>query len=136
MTTDKEHLQWMLNRLAEVHGENRNVDYMVRMQKIINNTETELNLHLVSKCVDDVINHIEDAEIAIPIDDLFNKDGSNNLGNGTIANVSNPLFKNRKDAIRVIEAYVGAAFVQDRVMTSDEYGKVKEATIWLSLNDC
>jgi hypothetical protein len=49
MTTDKEHLQWMLNRLAEVHGENRNVDYMVRMQKIIDSTETELNLHLVSE---------------------------------------------------------------------------------------
>ena len=49
MTTDKEHLQWMLNRLAEVHGENRNVDYMMRMQKIIDNTETELNSHLVSK---------------------------------------------------------------------------------------
>jgi len=49
MTTDKEHLQWMLNRLAEVHGENRNVDYMMRMQQIIDNTETELNLHHVSK---------------------------------------------------------------------------------------
>jgi len=49
MTTDKEHLQWMLNRLSEVHGENRNVDYMMRMQKIIDNTKTELNLHLVSK---------------------------------------------------------------------------------------
>ena len=48
MTTDKEHLQWMLNRLAEVHGENRNVDYMTRMQKIIDSTKTELNLHLVS----------------------------------------------------------------------------------------
>ena len=51
MTTDKEHLQWMLNRLAEVHGENRNVDYMVRMQKIIDNTKTELNLHFVSDTV-------------------------------------------------------------------------------------
>ena len=48
MTTDKEHLQWMLNRLVEVHEENRNIDYMVRMQKIIDNTKTELNLHLVS----------------------------------------------------------------------------------------
>lgn len=48
MTTDKEHLQWMLNRLVEVYGENRNVDYITRMQKIIDNTKTELNLHLVS----------------------------------------------------------------------------------------
>ena len=58
MTTDKEHLQWMLNRLAEVHGENRNVDYMVRMQKIIDNTETELNLRIVSESLkvgDDII---------------------------------------------------------------------------------
>jgi len=49
MTTDKEHLQWMLNRLSEVHGENKNVDYMMRLQQIIDNTETELNLRLVSK---------------------------------------------------------------------------------------
>lgn len=48
MTTDKEHLQWMLNRLVDVHGESRNVDYMMRMQQIISNTETELNLRLVS----------------------------------------------------------------------------------------
>ena len=54
MTRDKDHLQWMLNRLAEVHGENRNVDYMIRMQKIIDNTETELNLHLVSKTLTDL----------------------------------------------------------------------------------
>jgi hypothetical protein len=51
MTTDKEHLQFMLNRLVEVHGENKNVDYMMRMQRIIDNTEPELNLHLVSKSV-------------------------------------------------------------------------------------
>ena len=49
MTTDEEHLQWMLNRLAEVHGEHKGVDYMVRMQQIIDSTKTELNLHLVSK---------------------------------------------------------------------------------------
>jgi len=57
MTTDKDHLQWMLNRLAEVHGENKNVDYMMRMQRIIDNTEPELNLHLVSKSLysDDAI---------------------------------------------------------------------------------
>jgi hypothetical protein len=58
MTTDKDHLQWMLNRLAEVHGENKNVDYMMRMQRIIDNTEPELNLHLVSKSLysdDDII---------------------------------------------------------------------------------
>tara|TARA_Y100000389_G_scaffold5497_1_gene5286 strand:+ start:1273 stop:1560 length:288 start_codon:yes stop_codon:yes gene_type:complete len=62
MTTDKEHLQWMLNRLAEVHGENRNVDYMVRMQKIIDSTKTELNLHLVSKCCDE---HIEERDLYV-----------------------------------------------------------------------
>lgn len=59
-----------------------------------------------------------------------------NLGSDFIANVSKPLFNNKEEAIITIEAYVGAAFIQDRVMTSDEYGKVKEATIWLSLNAC
>jgi len=60
MTTDKEHLQWMLNRLADVHGENRNVDYMMRMQKIIDNTETELNLHLVSSCSNERADKLEE----------------------------------------------------------------------------
>lgn len=46
------------------------------------------------------------------------------------------LFNNASDAIRTINAYVGAVFIQDRKMTSDEYGKVKEATIWLELNGC
>tara|TARA_R110000822_G_scaffold137088_1_gene274517 strand:- start:322 stop:552 length:231 start_codon:yes stop_codon:yes gene_type:complete len=59
MTTDKEHLQWMLNRLAEVHGENRNVDYMMRMQKIIDSTKTELNLHLVSSCSNERADNLE-----------------------------------------------------------------------------
>ena len=52
MTTDKEHLQWILNRLAEVHGENRNVDYMVRMKKIVDNikTDTTNSKPICSKC--------------------------------------------------------------------------------------
>lgn len=71
MTTDKEHLQWMLNRLTEVHGENRNIDYMMRMQQIIDNTETELNLHLVSHSYYQVVyngydDDIEEVTSALP----------------------------------------------------------------------
>tara|TARA_R110000744_G_scaffold130803_1_gene238548 strand:+ start:401 stop:586 length:186 start_codon:yes stop_codon:yes gene_type:complete len=32
---DKEFLTWVLERLACVHGENRNTDYMLRFSKII-----------------------------------------------------------------------------------------------------
>jgi hypothetical protein len=34
---DKQHLQWMYNRLAHVHLENENYDYMNRMKQILNN---------------------------------------------------------------------------------------------------
>jgi uncharacterized protein (UPF0332 family) len=33
---DKQHLQWMYNRLAHVHLENENYDYMSRMKQILN----------------------------------------------------------------------------------------------------
>jgi hypothetical protein len=33
---DKEHLQWLYNRLVNVHGENPNYDYMLKFQEIIN----------------------------------------------------------------------------------------------------
>ena len=48
MTTDKEHLQWIHNRIVEVYGESENVDFLIRMRKIIDKQETELNLHSVS----------------------------------------------------------------------------------------
>jgi hypothetical protein len=34
---DKQHLLWMYNRLANVHDENHNVDYMSKMKQIIDN---------------------------------------------------------------------------------------------------
>ncbi len=48
MTTDKEHLQWIHNRIVEVYGESENVDFLHRMRKIIDKQDTELNLHSVS----------------------------------------------------------------------------------------
>jgi hypothetical protein len=56
MTTDKEHLQWLLERFVEVHKESRNYDYIQRLQKIVDNTEPELNLHLVSEILNYEIN--------------------------------------------------------------------------------
>lgn len=46
MTTDKEHLQWIFNRLINVHKENANYDYMQRLQKIIETTNP-VNVALV-----------------------------------------------------------------------------------------
>lgn len=36
---DKEFLQWIYYRLVEVHGENKNYDYMHRLKEIIDTTE-------------------------------------------------------------------------------------------------
>jgi len=36
--TDKEFLQWIHGRLVDVHGENPNMDYMHRLQSIIETT--------------------------------------------------------------------------------------------------
>jgi len=35
MTSDKQHLQWIYDRLCSVHGENPNYDYMLRFKEII-----------------------------------------------------------------------------------------------------
>ena len=35
-TSDKEHLQWLHNRMVEVYGESENVDFLIRMRDIIN----------------------------------------------------------------------------------------------------
>lgn len=34
---DKKHLEWIYNRLIEIHNENPNYDYMIEFKKIINN---------------------------------------------------------------------------------------------------
>ena len=36
---NSEHLQWIFNRLVEVHGENPNYDYMHRFREIINDVK-------------------------------------------------------------------------------------------------
>ena len=51
MTTDKEHLQWIHDRIVEVYGENENIDFLHRMRKIIDKQDTELNLPDVSNFV-------------------------------------------------------------------------------------
>lgn len=33
---DKDFLQWIHGRLKNVHGENENIDYMLKLQSIIN----------------------------------------------------------------------------------------------------
>ncbi len=35
MSRDSEHLQWLHDRLINVHGEKENFDYMIRLRKII-----------------------------------------------------------------------------------------------------
>ena len=52
MITDKEQLQWIHDRIVEVYGESENVDFLIRMRKIIDKQDTELNLHSVSGCLD------------------------------------------------------------------------------------
>ena len=35
MSENSEHLQWIHDRMVNVHGENPNVDYLIRFRKII-----------------------------------------------------------------------------------------------------
>ncbi len=53
MATDKEHLQFIHDRIIEVYGENENVDFLIRMRKIIDKQDTELNLHSISNSLPD-----------------------------------------------------------------------------------
>tara|TARA_R110000822_G_scaffold2004_8_gene9587 strand:+ start:3032 stop:3340 length:309 start_codon:yes stop_codon:yes gene_type:complete len=39
--TEKQHLRWMFDRLAGVHGENPMYDYMVKFKKIIDDYENK-----------------------------------------------------------------------------------------------
>jgi len=39
--TNSEHLNWLFDRLVEVHNENPNYDYMIRFRKIIDEVENE-----------------------------------------------------------------------------------------------
>jgi len=46
---DKEHLQWIHDRIVEVYGESRNVDFLHRMRKIIDNQDTNLTQSVVDR---------------------------------------------------------------------------------------
>jgi uncharacterized membrane protein len=35
--TDKDHLQWIHDRIVNVYGENENVDFLIKMREIISN---------------------------------------------------------------------------------------------------
>lgn len=41
--SDTEFLQWLHDRLKNVHGENPNVDYMIRLREIIQKRPTQLD---------------------------------------------------------------------------------------------
>jgi len=39
MSENSEHLQWIHDRMVNVYGENRDVDFLIRFRKIIKETE-------------------------------------------------------------------------------------------------
>jgi hypothetical protein len=39
--TDKEHLQWIHDRIVNVYEENENVDFLIKMREIIENFNTK-----------------------------------------------------------------------------------------------
>jgi hypothetical protein len=39
---DIKHLEWMYNRMIEIHGENKNYDYMIKLKKIIETFKNRL----------------------------------------------------------------------------------------------
>jgi len=76
MTTDKEHLQWIHDRIVEVYGESKNVDFLIRMREIIDKQDTELNLHDVSNTLPDHVVKFRLEELEMKYDYLmeqFNK---------------------------------------------------------------
>ena len=38
---DREFLEWIRNRLIDIHGENPNFDYMLRLKDVINNANND-----------------------------------------------------------------------------------------------
>lgn len=48
--SNENHLEWIYNRLIEVHGENSNYDYMIEFKKIIQSLQpkTEWNVEFIS----------------------------------------------------------------------------------------
>ena len=77
--TNSEHLNWLFDRLVEVHNENPNYDYMIRFRKIIEGIENEELLTRQEK-IDFIIKTQTEIMEAIfkghksAIDDKFQKD--------------------------------------------------------------
>lgn len=40
---DSKHLQWLHDRIINVYGESKNVDFLIRFRKIIKKVETDEN---------------------------------------------------------------------------------------------
>jgi hypothetical protein len=47
--TNSQHLNWLFDRLVEVHNENPNYDYMIRFRKIIDEVEKEETKDLLTR---------------------------------------------------------------------------------------
>lgn len=47
-TSNHDHLTWIYNRLINVHGENANYDYMLRLKEIIDNARDTQKFRLSS----------------------------------------------------------------------------------------
>ena len=60
--SDIEHLEWIHGRLIDVYNENRNVDFVLRLNKIINKLKTDLNDKLNSRSYNELELLAEDLE--------------------------------------------------------------------------
>ena len=47
-----EHLQWVHDRIINVYGESENVDFLIRMRKILNQNKEDEKLSMSSPCKD------------------------------------------------------------------------------------
>jgi len=47
--TNSQHLNWIFERLVEVHNENPNYDYMIRFRKIIDDVENKETKELLTR---------------------------------------------------------------------------------------
>ena len=60
MTSDREHLQWIYQRMVVVHGENPQYDYMIRLQEIIDAQVTHEEIDIMMQDIDRSIQDFED----------------------------------------------------------------------------
>jgi hypothetical protein len=80
--TNSEHLNWLFDRLVEVHNENPNYDYMIRFRKIIDDVEKKETKELLTRQekIDFIIKTQTEIMEAIfnghksAVDDKFQKD--------------------------------------------------------------